>query len=726
MMKKHLLLIAALFGAAGVFAAPDLKIDYPEYSVHATSNGDLAILDYDGKPVVKIGKLNFSWSPPVAIPVKIEKIAADTLRIGYQIDRDESGKVALDGTLKALPNGKIVLDWVLNVPESVKTGGTMQELLPQQGAIKSETVYKSGRWVRHEHGGVPYEVRDGYFRSFKNDNISLWMLLGGNSNYSNPWSEHVGFQKGDDGKLYSSIEFQVMPPELEGYAATALFHQRPLGLRLTTDRPFNLWESGSPKLNAELANPGNRTLTDIRFELIGRDFDGKIVLKEKKQLKLNPYETIALSYELPAAEREIYFVEAQASVPGSEVIFTRTNLAILPPHEYKHLAESKFALSAYFSIPTANDVYELMKRMGIRILRHGDNAITAQYGILSLDHANIGPDASPEQAAKQIDQMLARAAKRQNPEIEFCNEWNMCGNDKKPERAKRYVELLREFKKARDKQFPELKIIGMGMAGADTKFLKLTAEHGAVPLMDGGVALHPGRGNTTPDSLGPGWTYLGAIRRYRKVMNELGIKPLHLSEVYACTIPNSSWNDSYRHAAENVILTFAIGLAENVESIQFYQLHDSVWHDLGGVNPADHEYHYGVLMRDGTIKPSLLAFAAVAEALDGAKFTRYLDFGDNVRGIGFDTPRGTLAFLYDRTDGDTLTERKEHFAAAEPWIDTWKTRRKRTFRAIGTEVTVIDAIGRKQMIRPQDGKVALELSGAPLMVYGIELQEAKK
>lgn len=38
----------------------------------------------------------------------------------------------------------------------------------------------------------------------------------------------------------------------------------------------------------------------------------------------------------------------------------------------------------------------------------------------------------------------------------------------------------------------------MGMAGADTAFLKLMAENGAVPLMDGGVAMHPGRGNMTP------------------------------------------------------------------------------------------------------------------------------------------------------------------------------------------------------------------------------------
>ncbi|MPM96264.1 hypothetical protein SDC9_143422 [bioreactor metagenome] len=98
-----------------------------------------------------------------------------------------------------------------------------------------------------------------------------------------------------------------------------------------------------------------------------------------------------------------------------------------------------------------------------------------------------------------------------------------------------------------------------------------------------------------------------------------------------------------------------------------------------------------------------------------------------MRGIGFDTPRGPLAFLYDRTDGDTLTDRKKkNFAAAEPWVDTWKTRRSKTFDAVGDDVTVIDPIGRATKVNAKNGKVTLELTGAPLMVYGIKFQGAKQ
>ena len=142
MMKKFLLFAAALLGAAGVFAAPESQIVYPEYAVLA-SGGDIIVRDYEGTPVLKIGKLDFAWSSPVAVPVRVEQTAKDTFKIVYRIDRDDSGKVALEGTLRALPDGHIRLDWRLDAPKPVKTGGIMLELLPLKGTEKSAKVYKS-------------------------------------------------------------------------------------------------------------------------------------------------------------------------------------------------------------------------------------------------------------------------------------------------------------------------------------------------------------------------------------------------------------------------------------------------------------------------------------------------------------------------------------------------------------------------------------------------------
>lgn len=163
-----------------------------------------------------------------------------------------------------------------------------------------------------------------------------------------------------------------------------------------------------------------------------------------------------------------------------------------------------------------------------------------------------------------------------------------------------------------------------------------------------------------------------------------------------------------------------------MESVQVYQLNDSTWHDIGGVNPKDVEYHYGMLMRDLSLKPAAMAYAATAEELDGAKFLKYLEFkakGDEeVKGMLFDTPRGDLAILYDRIDGYFQSRNTPDFKHAEPWVKAWPTERNHVFKAAGGEVTVINSIGRARKIPAADGKVTLKLSGSPVMVYGLDLR----
>lgn len=86
-------------------------------------------------------------------------------------------------------------------------------------------------------------------------------------------------------------------------------------------------------------------------------------------------------------------------------------------------------------------------------------------------------------------------------------------------------------------------------------------------------AYHPGRGNFTPDYIPPGddwstgadgtyWNFYGGLRQLKALMAEHGEKEIWLTEAYAPTKPNSWWHDTYRHAAENVLLTLALAKAE--------------------------------------------------------------------------------------------------------------------------------------------------------------------
>ncbi|HAI10716.1 MAG TPA: hypothetical protein DCM28_03370, partial [Phycisphaerales bacterium] len=233
------------------------------------------------------------------------------------------------------------------------------------------------------------------------------------------------------------------------------------------------------------------------------------------------------------------------------------------------------------------------------------------------------------------------------------------------------------------------------------------------------IAMHPGRGNFTPDYAEGGWTYLGAINSFKTAINNHGYKPLWLTEVYACTYPNSGWKDSYRRAAENIILTYAYGVSENIAGVEFYQLHDSVWHDRGGINPNDSEYHYGILYRDGTLKPSLLAFCAIAQALDGATFNKYMTFTNpDIKGIQYTTPHGNMAIIWNRAEGYVYDDSIEQ----DPWVDHWNTNTTITVNSSQSSLTIIDTIGRSNTVPVSGGSASLTVNGAPIIVYGMTAQ----
>ncbi len=698
---KKLSLFTLLFAGLLTVSAAELRREH--YSIESTAGG-LTVKDAGGTPVLRIGRQSFAWSPPVAVPEAVEASGDDTLLIRYKIENDATGEISLKGILTTLPEGKFRIDWELSAPASVRTGGIMQELRPEKG-VEKPALYKSGLWTRSPNGGVPFEARDGYYRPFAGASGIVWMRIAGNAGYTSPTAEHLNYKKDKEGKLTARMEFLVTEAGVEGFAAAARFNGRPAAVAISTDNPFNLWESGEPEFTVKVASN-----TPGELEVVARDYDGKVVLNEKKMTG----GAKEFSYRLPAAERAIYFIEVKYGEA-----FCRSTAGILPPHTYRERESRIFGLSAWFPVPSEEAVMKLMERMGVRLLRNGDNRKTAQYGIEAWSHGNIDPKASPAEVKKKIDQLLTAAIDGKAPKIEFCNEWDMVkSREVKETRAKAYAEVVRQFKEARDGRGNSPVIIGMGLAGGDTGFLPMLAEAGATKFFEDGIAMHPGRGNTTPDAVNGSWTYLGSIRRFKEQMKACSLERLHLSEVYAGTTPNNWWKDSLRQAAENVVLTYALGLAEGARSILFYQLHDGRWLDVGGVNEKDHEYHYGLLFRDGALKPSLLAYAAAAEHFDGAKFRKRLELGGKTKGLEFETPRGTLWVLYDRTDGTEQAKKSADFVHKEGWVDHWKSRVEREFEVEGDEVTVVDAIGRKSVMKGR--KVKLTLTGAPILVYGLK------
>ena len=73
---------------------------------------------------------------------------------------------------------------------------------------------------------------------------------------------------------------------------------------------------------------------------------------EAGQLQVYPIEFT------PESEREIYFVEASIEdETGKEQVFHRTNLGLLPPHEFTSTPdENIMGLSAYWAIPDSTEL----------------------------------------------------------------------------------------------------------------------------------------------------------------------------------------------------------------------------------------------------------------------------------------------------------------------------------------------------------------------------------
>lgn len=712
--------ILCICAVVAVLAAAERAVVSNRFARLEFTNGRICIQDSAGTPMLTTGPLDFCWSPSKATPVSAEKTGDGELRVNYKVENDPTGKVTVTGTFR-LDGNKVSCLYDITAP-GVNTGGIMHKISPQRGVTTGKKVYKAGIWTRVPKG-TSYEKRGEILKQYAGKEISIWYLVRGNALWKSYDNEHLRVLDLGKGRYRGEALFEFHPKEMAAHEVSAANRQEPVALRLFTGRDFNIFESGTPEISAEVSNTSDKELAGVNVRFIARNYDGKTVLDQQQTIALPVGKRQQWKFRLPAAKRNIYFVDASARVNGKEY-FTRTNVALLPPHEYR-APRREIGISAHFDEPSREAVFNLMKRIGVQNLRNCDGREAEKYGMIAYLHNNVNGKVQydPARDGEKLRKMLDQYREQQNIGWEFCNEWNF--NQTAEQRKKSvavYTSWLKAIRQEAAKRGQKINLISLGLAGADPNYLRELANAGAWNLIDG-VALHPGRGNMSADCLGSGWFYLGGIRRTKAVLKELGgDKPLYLTEVYAKTSPNNWWSDSYRLAAENTLLSLALGIAEQVAAIQFYQLHDGVWADIGGVNEKDGEYSYGMLMRDNSPKPHLLAFAAASEALDSAEFRRYVELpGTQVRGLEFKTPRGKMAILYDRSEGYFFSKDRKGFVWPEPWVEHWKKFNARTFAGSRQEVTVVDAIGRERKYPVRNGKVKLTLSGAPMIVYGLDL-----
>ena len=626
-----------------------------------------------------------------------------------------------------------------------------------KGSQAAEAVRKCSFWERHEAGGVPYEVAAGTLQEYTGGAAPFVMAYRGrlNTRWVDTTTSHAAIGRAEPGQFMSRMA--VIPGTIDSPACSgvlAAWGGRTLGVDFAGLPTYQLWESaadGSPtelSLQVKLLNVSGRA-RPLQVKAWLRDWDGNLLLEEAQQLDFAAMEAKFLPLSATVKEpRGIYFLEVSLTDPErGEEAFRRTNLCVLPPHRFTAgPEESVFGIAAYWPIPDEESVQRLMDRMGIVWVRQGNTHLQHPPRI-SMRHSNANWRNLTNETLRlqHFEKEFKTIAENGNRYWEFGNEANMStlgiamegGGIGKALQAPAYSAVIVALRAAMAERadWPQIQLLGLGLAGMDTAFVKKMKECGSFDLIDG-FCLHPGRGNFTPDypvtkpwepwtGLGSAnyWNYYGSLKEARRVFRELGRPdlPLYLTEVYAPTYPNSYWEDTLRNAAENAFLTMALGQAEGVKAIFWYQLFDSVWFDRLGVNPKNREYHFGLLQHDLSLKPSAMAYVAAAETLEKATFRGWIRFEDeHLRGMAWDSPKGPFVLLWSRADGYVLTERKKPFASPEPWIDTWKTHTKIALPARGDGVRQMDCIGRETALPlAADGTVTVELTGAPVVVWGL-------
>jgi hypothetical protein len=695
----------------------------------AQANGGINVLDSSGTNRMLFNGLGFrhgsdDLSTDGGVANLVDDGGRNYIEVSYAVRGSNAGGVSVCGRFTPGVAGNLNIYYRIQGTEAVSRVTLKCNAVPSAGPEK--TTVNSGVWKRHDGGGAPYEAPGihGYKYAFP-DFYALLNLPGGYL----PWGNNLKMTETSPGIWEADADYAIIKsPGIRVPAAAAVVNERGLGLDVWTSRPFNLWSDHSEPLRVYAQIYNNNAQSSVTLDWWARDFSGAVVARKNVTGEIAQGTAREEFFDIPAPARGILFVEVSVSDGGGQTVFARTNLAVLPPTVFNSGDESIFGLANTFQQPSGADELALLRRMGVRWLRikKYSDAELAGAGLHQLHHANntawrAGPVPDDWIAAE-----LASAVATGAPFWEVSNEMNMSGDGiNSGDMAAEYVNnFLIPVKNLQRTLTPGVKIMNGGLAGMDKAFTAGLHAAGAWDILDA-FAIHAGRGNYTPDYPGRDglvsnpsyWSFLGTIENARAALDLYGEKPLYITEAYACTFPNSTWRDSIRHAAENVLLSYAIALAEGVRVMFWYQLNDSVWTDVGGVDETDAEYHFGLLNRDLGPKPSLLAYCTAAEALDQAGFSHWMKFEDpDIHGLMFTTPRGPMAVMWSRAEGYVLNNTPE---TAEPWVNPWPAISTTTLPAGAENVTVIDCIGQRSSVAVADGEAVLSLDGAPRIIYGL-------
>jgi len=187
--------------------------------------------------------------------------------------------------------------------------------------------------------------------------------------------------------------------------------------------------------------------------------------------------------------------------------------------------------------------------------------------------------------------------------IEVWNEPNIADFMRNSDPARRYAGILRAAYRRIKTEAPRLPVLGGGLAGGDTTFLKGLYAHGIKGHHDG-ISIHPF--DAADPNLRPRGAFLTAVPRVRRLMinKSEGGKGLWLTEVGFSTckwdsrcVPSERRQSLYTEAVARTAHRFPY-----VKALLFYNFRNRT------TDSADFQGNFGVIRRDFSKKPTYEGF----------------------------------------------------------------------------------------------------------------------
>ncbi|MDX3003115.1 hypothetical protein PWY87_15610 [Kribbella solani] len=740
-LAAGVVLVAEATPVRAFAAAGDVTLTAGGISLLASPGGRLAIRDAGGvtrsagsKFQIKDSVTGIQSSTGGTPTLSALPDGTPAIRMDYTFDA-AAGATTVTGWFSVSTN-HAHLEWRITGASTLVPDGFLFSRAIQAPTAPDDYIPVT-EWVRDAGGGIPYEDTVGVAHTSTWGSMhGLFLLERSRQAWTNATWVHAPGVVDPAGGWTSEADFFFS--ETRPSATATIGRGKELGLELTTNRDFNLYAAAGEtmQLTALVANGG--AAKTVQLELSMRGFDGVQLAASTVTGNVGAAGTWQYTFNLTAPASGIALAEVVVR-SGADSAFARTNLAVLPAYTYQ--AGGMFGIANYpwLQRPNATAVLDLWQRVGIDLVRiaydGGPGLPPSAFDARGMRHnIELQPslDVTDAAAATWAADKLAVAVGAGAGYFEVGNELNRPFNTGTAAQA--YLDkALRPVYQRRAAIGSTIKLMNNGLAGMDKPWVENFIAAGGWDLIDA-FAYHPGRGNFTPDYIPPGdawgtgasgtyWNFYGGLRQLKALMAVHGEKEIWLTEAYAPTKPNSWWHDTYRHAAENVLLTLALAKAEGIKCVCWYQFHDSVLGMPQVADPDNVEYHYGLMNRDLSPKPSLLAYANAARTLDQAVFRGRLTFADpKTFGLWFDTPSGPAVVLWNRADGyilNTAGQRTDwHFPAPEVWVDPWPTKTALTVAA-GATVREVDSIGQSRALPVANGNVTLTLDGAPRIYYGL-------